>query len=165
MKGKKLLFVTYHDEDFDDGFSYALDLANTMKNSLDILIVYKRKVMEKIDDVMTAITFAESNEHKTAREMINDDYRKTSVNFDNRIALLKEECTKAGVSAEFSTSASDVVTAIKNILRQNAKIDMVLLSPCVTNDGNITSKMLTKLVKIASRPIVTMAKQARAAGL
>jgi hypothetical protein len=57
-----------------------------------------------------------------------------------------------------STAAVDAVSAVKNVLRQNSRIDMVLLSPSVTNDGKVTSKALSKLVKTASRPIVTMAK-------
>ena len=57
----------------------------------------------------------------------------------------------------------DTISAIKNILRQNTRIDMVLLSPSVTNDGNVNSKVLNKLVKTASRPVVTMAKQASVA--
>ena len=44
----------------------------------------------------------------------------------------------------------DAISAIKNILRQNARIDMVLLSPSVTNDGNVNAKVLNKLVKTAS---------------
>jgi hypothetical protein len=161
MKGKQLLFVTFHDENIDEGLSYALDLAKTMTNSLDILIVYKRKVLEKIDDMMTAITFAESNEHKTAREIISDDYR--DGDFEKTLAMLREKCAKADIEVDFSTSSLDIISAIKNILKQRSKIDMVLLSPSVTNDGNITSRMLSKLVKTASRPIVTMAKQAHVA--
>jgi hypothetical protein len=36
---------------------------------------------------------------------------------------------------------------------------MVLLSPTITENGNISSRELSRLVKTASRPIVTMAKQ------
>ncbi len=76
---------------------------------------------------------------------------------------MKEKCTKSGIAVDFSTAAMDAISAIKNILRQNAKIDMVLLSPSVTNDGNVNAKVLNKLVKTASRPIVTMAKNAHVA--
>ncbi|MEJ2695786.1 MAG: hypothetical protein P8013_03985 [Candidatus Sulfobium sp.] len=163
MKGKQLLFVTYHDENFDEGLSYAVDLAKTMGDTVGILMIYKRKVMEKFEDTMTAVTFAESNDLRTAREMISDDYRKRQEDFDNKLSLIKDSCRKAGVSVDISTAATEVVSAIKNILRQNTRIDMVLLSPSITNDSNINSKTLNKLVKTASRPIVTMAKQAGSA--
>ncbi len=163
MREKQLLFVTYHDEKMDEGLSYAIELAKTMNDGIEVLLVYKRKIMEKLDDMMTAITFAEEDMPKTAREMISDDYRKNNEDYERKVARLKETCAKSGVTASVSTAATDTVSAIKNILRQNARIDMVLLSPSVTNDGNITSRTLNKLVKTASRPVVTMAKNAQVA--
>jgi L-lactate utilization protein LutB len=159
MKRNQLLFVTYHDENFEDGLSYALDLAKTMNDGIEILMIYKRKVLEKLDDMMTAITFAEAGEHQTAREMISEDYKKQNEDYEKKLATIKEKCTRSGIAVDFSTAATDAISAIKNILRQNAKIDMVLLSPSVTNDGNVNAKVLNKLVKTASRPVVTMAKQ------
>jgi len=159
MKRNQLLFVTYHDENFEDGLSYALDLAKTMNDGIEILMIYKRKVLEKFDDMMTAITFAEAGEHQTAREMISEDYKKKNEDYEKKLATIKEKCSKSGIAVDFSTAAMDAISAIKNILRQNSKIDMVLLSPSVTNDGNVNSKVLNKLVKTASRPVVTMAKQ------
>lgn len=163
MKRNQLLFVTYHDENFEDGLSYALDLAKTMNDGIEILMIYKRKVLEKFGDMMTAITFAEAGEHQTAREMISEDYKNQNEDYEKKLATIKEKCTSSGIAVDFSTAATDAISAIKNILRQNAKIDMVLLSPSVTNDGNVNAKVLNKLVKTASRPVVTMAKQASVA--
>jgi len=163
MKRNQLLFVTYHDENFEDGLSYALDLAKTMNNGIEILMIYKRKVLEKFEDMMTAITFAEAGEHQTAKEMISEDYKNQNEDYEKKLATIKEKCTRSGIAVDFSTAAMDAISAIKNILRQNAKIDMVLLSPSVTNDGNVNAKVLNKLVKTASRPIVTMAKQSSVA--
>jgi hypothetical protein len=163
MKGKQLLFVTYHDEKSDEGLSYAVDLARTMNDGVGILLIYKRKVLDKFEDVMTAVTFAESNEHKTARELISDDLKAKNDDLEKKMSRMAEKCRDAGVTVEVSTAAMDAVSAIKNILRENPKIDLVLLSPSITNDGHITAKMLNRLVKTASRPIVTMAKQAHSA--
>lgn len=163
MRGKQLLFVTYHDENFDEGLSYALDLAKTMKDSIEVLIIYRRKALEKFDDMMTAVTFAEAGEHKTARELITEDYRRRDEDYEKKISIVEETCRKSGIPVEFSAAAIDLVSAIKNLLKQNSRIDMVLLSPSITNDGHVTSKLLNKLVKTASRPIVTMAKQAHVA--
>jgi DNA gyrase/topoisomerase IV subunit A len=163
MKGKELLFVTYHDEKSDEGLSYAIELAKTMNDRVGILLLYKRKVLEKFEDMMTAVTFAESNEHKTARELISEDLKEKNEDLNKKLALMEEKCRNAGVPVEVSTAAMDAVSAIKNILRENPRIDLVLLSPSITNDGHVTAKTLNKLVKTASRPIVTMAKQAQSA--
>jgi hypothetical protein len=137
MKRNQLLFVTYHDENFEEGLSYALDLAKTMNEGIEILMIYKRKVLEKFDDMMTAITFAEADEHQTAREMISEDYKKKNEDYEQKIAAIREKCASAGIVVGFSTAAMDAISAIKNILKQNARIDMVLLSRSVTNDGNV----------------------------
>ncbi len=159
MKRKQLLFVAYHDEGFDEGLSYALDLARTMNDTITVLMIYKRKAMERFEDMMAAVTFAEANEHKTARELIKEDYERNNEDYERKIAGLKERCAQAGVTADVSFAVMDVLSAVRNFLRHCTGVDMVLLSPGITNDGRVTSKELNRLVKIASRPIVTMAKQ------
>ncbi len=164
MKEKQLLFVTYHDENFEEGLSYAIDLAKTMDDGIALLMLYNRKVMERFNDLMTVITnLAEANEHRTAREMIIEDYKKNNDDYEQKLALLKEKCEKSGVTVEVSAAAMEAVSAIKNFLKQNAKIDMVLLSPNVTDNRTVTTKALNRLVKTSSRPIVTMAKNMRVA--
>ncbi|MEW6117308.1 MAG: hypothetical protein AB1553_10465 [Nitrospirota bacterium] len=162
MRKKQLLFVTYHDENFEEGLSYAVDLAKTMNDGISILMIYKRTVMEKFGDLMTVVTFAEAGEHKTAREMISEDYKKHNRDYEERLAQLVEKCREADINVEVSTAAMDIVSAIRNFIRQNTGIDMVLLSPSITNDSNITTKELNRLVKTASRPVVTMAKNSAA---
>ncbi|HTR44555.1 MAG TPA: hypothetical protein VMH06_02510 [Thermodesulfovibrionales bacterium] len=162
---RKLLFVTYHDENFEEGLSYALDLAKTMNDGIALLMVYRRTVLERFEDMMTVVTFAEANEHKTARELIRDDLSgKSGVDdYDRKIALLTERCEQYGIPVEVNAAATDVLTAVRNILKQKRDIDMVLLSPSVTGDGSITTKTLNKLVKTASRPVVTMARNGKVA--
>jgi len=163
MKGKQLLFVAYHDDNLEDSISYAVELAKTMKNSIDVLLLYKRKVSERVEDMMTAIAFAEEGEHNTARELISDHHGKKDKDYEKKIEELKESCRRLGVKADVSTASMDPIAAIKNILRQNSKIDMVVLSPSITNEGTVRSKVLNRLAKTASRPIVTMAKHAQVA--
>lgn len=162
MGKKQLLFVTYHDENLEAGLSYAMDLAKTMDEDISILMIYRRKVMEKFEDYMTAVTFAEEGEFKTARELISEDLKERNESYEEKVRLLMGRCRESGIAADVNTAASDVISAIRNLLRQNTKIDMVLLSPSVTHDGHITAKELNRLVKTASRPIVTMAKNAKA---
>ncbi len=163
MRRKQLLFVTYHDENCEEGLSYAIDLAKVMNNCISLLMIYKRKVMEKFGDMMTVVTYAEANDYKTAREMIKEDLEKKNENYEERLGWLAEKCKQSGVPVDISTSATDAVSAIKNLLRQNTSIDMVLLSPSITKDNHITVRDLNRLVKTAARPIVTMAKNGYAA--
>lgn len=163
MRRKQLLFVTYHDENFEEGLSYAVDLAKVMNDGISILMIYKRTVMERFEDLMTVVTFAEAGEHRTAREMISEAYKRHNKDYEERIATVVERCRAAGVRVEVSTAAMDVVSAVRNFVRQNTTIDMVLLSPNITNDGKVSAKDLNHLVKTASRPVVTMAKNISAA--
>jgi hypothetical protein len=163
MKKKQVLFVTYHDEGFEDGLSYAVDLAKVMNNNISLLMIYKRKVMERFEDMMTVVSFAEEGDHKTARELIKEDYKKNNTDFEEELAFLAGKCREAGIEVDVCTAAMNVLGAIKNLLRQNMNIGMVLLSPSITNKGNVTTKDLNRLVRTASRPVVTMAKNTFAA--
>jgi hypothetical protein len=157
---KQLLFVTYQNEDFDEGLSYAIDLARAMNEDLTILLAHKNKLMKRFEEFMSAITFAEADEHETAREILSGDPASYS---GKKFQTLKDTCRDAGIAAKVYTVALDAAAAIKDFLKQKNSVDMVLLSPSITENGNISSSELKRLVRTASRPIVTMAKQFSAA--
>ncbi|MBI5057407.1 MAG: hypothetical protein HZB61_12405 [Nitrospirae bacterium] len=157
---KQLLFVTYENEDFDEGLSYAVDLARAMKEDLTILMARKKSLARRLEDIMSAVTFAESGEHETARKIFSDKMDAVS-----RVKLNQflEQCQNEGIVTRVYTVALDAISAIKDFLKEKNTVDMVLLSPSVTDNGSITSSDLQKLVRTASRPIVTMARQIYAA--
>ncbi len=157
MKARQLLFVTFHDENFDEGLSYAIDLAKVTDNCISLLMVYKTKEMEKLGEMIPVAASEEAGEHKTAREMIKEDYGRKNENCEVLLKQLMEKCLRSGVPVGINTAATDAVSAIKDLLRQNTNIDMVLLAPNITKAKHITAKDLNRLVKTASRPIVTMA--------
>ena len=158
---KNLLFVTYHNEDCDEGLSYAIDLAKIMGEGITILMVYKNRLIKKFDDLMTAITFAEAGEDEIAKSIMLDS-KKEADRPEEKLNFLIEKCRESGVDVNVQTESKDIVSAVKDFLGKKTTIDMVLLSPCVTDNGNVTAKELQKLVKTVSRPIVTMTKQAHA---
>ena len=41
MRSKQLLFVVYHDESFDEGLTYAIDLAKVMNDSISLMIIQR----------------------------------------------------------------------------------------------------------------------------
>ncbi|MBI5408307.1 MAG: hypothetical protein HZA14_02970 [Nitrospirae bacterium] len=149
---KQILFVTYQNEDFDEGLSYAIDLARTMNKDLTILMTQKKSLFKKFEELMTAVTFAEAGEHDTAREIL-------SGKIDDRLNTLMDKYQNTGVVTRVYAVTSDAISATKDFLKQKNSVDMVLLSPCITSNGNITSSALQKLVRTASRPIVTMSRQ------
>ncbi|TAN42205.1 MAG: hypothetical protein EPN22_12855 [Nitrospirae bacterium] len=160
MKNKQILFVTSHAEGFDEGVSYALDLAKTLNSNISVLMLNKKKLTEKFEDVMSIVAFAEEGDFKTAQELIESDLNDK---YEIRINALKKMCAEAGVKMDVSSAATDLYSAIKNLLGQNDSIEMILLSPGITGAAAVTSKELNRLVKTASRPVVTMARNAFAA--
>jgi len=155
MRKKELLFVTYYDENFGEGLPYAFNLAKMLNEGITILFIYKKKIAKKFENLMTAITFAEANELKTARQIMEEGHVE-----DEKIVSLLKKVNREGINVDFFTKEEDLLPAIKNFLSQRTAIDMVLLSPSVSNNGQVKAKELNRLVKITSRPIITMAKQA-----
>jgi hypothetical protein len=157
---KQLLFVTYESEDMDEGLSYAIDLAKTMDKDISILITSNKKTLrEKFDDLMTAVTFAEANEHETALQTITRGESTGEKSAEKKADLLAEKCRESGVSVNVHAATADLFPAIKDFLGKKSGIDMVLLSPSITDNGNVSARELNKLVRTASRPVVTMARQ------
>uniref|UniRef100_A0A7C4EMG5 Universal stress protein n=1 Tax=Thermodesulfovibrio aggregans TaxID=86166 RepID=A0A7C4EMG5_9BACT len=150
------MLVVHHDEDIEEGLSYTLELARIMKKAISILMIYRRKAMERFEDYMVATTFAEEGDFKTAREMIIHDFKVKGIDYEDGLKLIKERCRSQGVEfAGISSSKGNLISGIKNLVEDNSSIDMVLLSPSVTHSAK---DLLYRLVKCLSIPIVTMVK-------
>ena len=121
---------------------------------ITILIVSKKRLLDKFNDLMVAVAFAEADDHKTAREMLCEGNNAPQNAVEHGLKKFKD----AGVSIKVLTSAKDAVPAVTDLLKQKNNVDMVLLSPGITRNGEVTTKELQRLVRTASRPIVTMAK-------
>jgi hypothetical protein len=155
---RNLLFVTYRDGEIDEGLNYALDLAKMTDKGVAVLLVNKKKYAKKFEDIMSAVAFAEENEPETAQLIMKSDEPGAAVQ-----NAIEEKCRTSGIVAAVHTAFQDASTSLKDYLKQNSSIDMVLLSPNITEDGNISSRELSRLVRTASKPIVTMAKQPQTA--
>ena len=71
MGKRQLLFVTYRDENLEEGVSYAIELAKAMYEDITLLFVQKQSsLMDKLGNLMTAVSFAEAGEHDTARQIM-----------------------------------------------------------------------------------------------
>jgi|WetSurSiteA1Bulk_404760.scaffolds.fasta_scaffold02571_8 hypothetical protein len=150
---KKLLFVTYLDEDPADGLSYVINLAKILHEDLTIFLLYKKDTAKKFNNMMTTVTFAETGERKADvsvkdRERVNGKY----------FVLLVGKCRESGINVDIQPFKSDVVPALEDYFKWGNGIDMVLLGPNITDKG-VSSRELKKLLHTVSRPIVTMARQ------
>lgn len=161
MGKRQLLFVTYRDENLEEGVSYAVELAKAMYEDITVLFVEKKNtLMNKLENLMTAVTFSEAGEHDTAREIMVVDQKNMQATYDQKIALLTKSCIEEGIAVNIQNTDLDVVSGIRSFLRNHTGIDKVVLSPLITDAGNVTAKDLNRLVRTASRPIVTMTRQA-----
>ena len=152
---RNLLFVSYRDGDFGQDLSYALDLAKMTDKGMAILIVNRKRLADKFEDMMTAVTFAEAGEHDTAIEIM-----KASEAEDGLKSMLENKCQDSGMAASVYSTLLDADSSLRKFLKQNNTIDMVILSPSITDNGEISSKELKRLLRTGSRPIVTMTRQA-----
>ncbi len=161
MGKRQLLFVTYRDENLEEGVSYAIELAKAMYEDITLLLVQKKSnLMEKLGNLMTAVSFAEADEHETALQIMDNGSQGGQERFEKKLAELTARCKKEGLQIKVDQTEQDVVSGIRSFLRNHTGIDKVVLSPVVTEAGNITAKDLNRLVRTASRPIVTMTRQA-----
>jgi hypothetical protein len=155
---RKLLFVSYRDGEFGHDLSYALDLAKMTDRGIAILLVNRKRLADKFEDLMAGVTFAEAGEHDTAIEMMTPEAE------DGLKTLLEKKCQESGMAASVYSALHDAVSSLRDFLKKNKTVDMILLSPSITEDGEISPKVLKRLVlQTSSRPIVTMTRQAVAA--
>ncbi len=161
MGKRQLLFVTYHDENLDEGVSYAVELAKAMFEDITLLLVQKKaNIMEKLGDLMTAVTFAEADDHETARQIMAGGSNGNKEKVRQKLAEIAERCKREGIQVDVQYTDLDAVAGIRAFLKSRTGIDKVVLSPAMTEAGNVTAKDLNRLVRTASRPIVTMTRQA-----
>lgn len=154
----KLLFVTYKDNHEDEGLSYVIELAKTLNKDLTIFLIWKRRLSKKIEEVLTAATFAEADEHETARQMITADHGKGNGKGDPKLEPFVGKCHESGIEVDIQSFQQDVFPTLKSYFKRRNGIDIVLLGPNVAGAGNITTGELKRLANTISRPIVTIAR-------
>ncbi len=161
MGKRQLLFVTYGDENLEEGVSYAVELAKAMYEDITLLLVQKKSnLMEKLGNLMTAVSFAEADDHETARQIMAGGSPDGQERVQRKLAELADRCKREGIKVDVQHTELDAVSGIRAFLKGHTGIDKVVLSPVVTEGGNVTAKDLNRLVRTASRPIVTMTRQA-----
>lgn len=154
---REILFVTLPDKGFTEGFSYVLDLAKILSKDIHVLVVRKtQKISEYFESIMTAITSAQAGKQDTTRRSARG--KDIPEKGNGQVKAIVKELKDAHVSVNVETTQGDVVSAVKDCLKNDTRVDMVILSPDLTGNSVISPSELHRLVRTASRPIVTMAR-------
>jgi hypothetical protein len=158
---RNILFVTDQGDDTDGGLSYAFDLARMMDKGIAVLLLRKSRLMNRFETMMSAVTFAEAGEHDTAREIMAEGAGKAAAPANGLPRTIEEACAGSGLPTQISSGTGDMVTAVGSYLKTNRNVEMVLLSPSITEEG--VTRDFKRLLSTVSRPIVTLARHERIA--
>ena len=160
---RNILFVTDRFDDTDGGLSYALDLARMMDKGIAVLLLRKDRIMGRFEQLMSAVTFAEAGEHATAVEILNENAEAPTGAEPAQPRTIEEACAGSGLPTQISRCAGDMVTAVGSYLKSNRNVEMILLSPSITEEGVVSTRDFKRLLSTVARPIVTLTRQERLA--
>ncbi len=148
----KILFVTKGGEHCDDGFSYVLELAKTLNTGIEVLIMQPTP----LEDMFAAAAFAEEGDVKSAKEMLNGKPHACSAVLEEKIRLFMQGSRETDVDLVCHMAEGDVATTVKGFLKTRPYVDMVLLSPALSE--NKKSLDIKRMLKNISKPIVHISK-------
>lgn len=155
----KILFVTRGGEQCDEGFSYVLELAKTLAAGIEVLIIYPSRLTNSFDDIMTAATYAEAGDFKTLRGMDAEEEAAFRELAARKIsALTFSSVGDPSVDLVCHSADGDLTATIKKHLLNRPCIDMVLLSPSLTENRKWFD--IRKLLRNISKPVVNISRPA-----
>jgi hypothetical protein len=152
----KILFVTKGGEQCDEGFSYVLELAKTLNEGIEVLILNPAHLATDFEDIMAAAAFAEAGDLKTVKEIMECEQNACRKKLEEKIGSFIQSSKEMSVELLCHMSDGDVASAVKDFLKKKPNIDMVLLSPSLSE--NKKSLDIRKLLKNISKPIVHISK-------
>ncbi len=150
----KILFVTKGGEHCDDGFSYVLELAKTLNAGIEVLIMQPAP----LEDMLSAAAFAEEGDVKSARDMLTGKPHACSAVLEEKIRSFMQGSRKTEVDLICHMAEGDVTNTVKAFLKTRPYVDMVLLSPALSESKK--SLDIKRMLKNISKPIVHISKPA-----
>ncbi|MEW6602350.1 MAG: hypothetical protein AB1499_15365 [Nitrospirota bacterium] len=156
--GRSILFVTKGNKSYEEGFAYVVDLSKILKKSIHVLMIYDKPIFRTFKDTMEAAAFAEEGEASTAIQISGEWEKKIATETQKKTAvLIRKYCgDPESVQISFEAGTGDVISNIKKTIDSGVSIDMVLLSPSLSNIS------IKKILRNISMPLVTMSKLSNA---
>jgi len=117
MGKRQLLFVTYRDENLEEGVSYAIELAKAMYEDITLLFVQKQStLMDKFENMMTAVSFAEAGEHDTARQIMTNGSQGMKEVYEKELDAIVKRCLQEGIQVNVHSTGLDAISGIRTLL-------------------------------------------------
>lgn len=160
----KILFVTKGGETCDEGLSYVLELAGTLNAGIEVLIMSPDKISSQLESLMEAAAFAEEGDRESAIQAVQREQCECRGLLEEKIGAMmkssKEAVRGSAIDLVFHLSDGDISAEIRKLLKERKNIDMVLLSPSLSEHKKTFD--IRKLIKIISKPIVNISRPATA---
>ncbi|MFH1961680.1 MAG: hypothetical protein ABIJ30_02205 [bacterium] len=152
MMKEELLFVTNATNEWDEGFSYVLELAQTLKARIAVLMVQPKNTYE---EMMVAMTLAEGGVPEMAKDHLlsGQEKRLKSVEAKN-VQELSERCKSSAIDFTCEVRIGDTISLIQEFLKKRPATGMVLLSPDFSRGLD-----MRKMTKNINKPIVLITRQ------
>lgn len=157
---EKLLFVTKGGENCDEGFSYVLELAKTLRTDIIALVIYPSETVTSFEDAMVTVAFAEAGDFNTVKTLMDEQIASLKAASAASMDAAAQRCREASVGLIREEVQGDTMSSIRDILKKRRSIDMVLISPTLSSNRRVAD--IKKLIKHISKPIVAISRQAGA---
>lgn len=113
---EKLLFVTRGNDEYEEGFPYAVELSGRIRKDIIMLIMYANPLIKKEKDLI------------------------------KKTALLTEKYCRNDRSLKISckTATGDILSSIKEVVESEPAIDMILFGPSLGSKRVINAKNILR---------------------
>ena len=92
-----ILFATKAGNESMEGFTYALELARSLRTGLGMLIIRQSRLSGALEEAMMAATFAEAGDIATAREILQSEELEIEAAHGVQLAAAKLQCRETGI--------------------------------------------------------------------
>lgn len=140
----------------DEGLDYVLQLAKTMFSGIAIILVSKRPLATIYENLMSSIAFAEEGEQETALRMLKGDDSELQEVERKAVEALKARCAQHHIVPSIHLMSGDPLKVIETFVSVHNSIEMVFLSPSLSERKDIKRVLKHKLLKRIDKPVVTI---------
>lgn len=159
MRRRNLLFVAYNNSCFDEGVPYAIELAKTLgKKQLNLLLVRDTNGLGANLVDLAASVNGDAGKVAAAREILAEGGLEEA-EFKEKLGRILEKAGEAAIEVTVHASGQDVRKAVKAAVGEGGRVDMVVLGPSLTTSGKLSPRDVNRLIKSATTPVVTIARQ------